>query len=53
MKWLEGFIENPTTYLNGERWNDEIEVPRMVKGEVGSKYGNLKKNVINHDDNAQ
>jgi phage replication O-like protein O len=22
-KWIDGFIPNPTTYLNGERWNDE------------------------------
>lgn len=25
-KWSAGYIENPTTYLNGERWNDEVEV---------------------------
>lgn len=24
-KWLAGYVENPLTYLNGERWNDEIE----------------------------
>jgi hypothetical protein len=24
-KWREGFVENFITYLNGERWNDEIE----------------------------
>lgn len=24
-KWLEGFIPNPLTYLNGDRWDDEIE----------------------------
>lgn len=23
-QWKEGFIPNPTTYLSGERWNDEI-----------------------------
>lgn len=23
-QWKEGYIPNPTTYLNGERWNDEI-----------------------------
>lgn len=23
-KWIDGFIPNPTTYLNQERWNDEI-----------------------------
>lgn len=21
--WIDGFIPNPTTYINGERWNDE------------------------------
>jgi len=25
-KWLEGYIPNPLTYLNQERWNDELEV---------------------------
>jgi len=24
-QWKQGYIPNPTTYLNGERWNDEIE----------------------------
>jgi len=24
-KWLDGFAPNPATYLNQERWNDEIE----------------------------
>ena len=24
-KWREGFICNPTTYLNQERWNDELK----------------------------
>jgi len=23
-KWLEGFIPDPTTYLSGERWEDEL-----------------------------
>ena len=23
-KWIEGFIPHPTTWLNGERWNDEL-----------------------------
>ena len=31
-KWREGFIENPAAYLNGERWNDEIE----ASGETSS-----------------
>lgn len=25
-QWKAGYIPNPTTYLNGERWNDVIEV---------------------------
>ena len=24
-RWLEGYAPDPTTYINGERWNDEIE----------------------------
>jgi len=24
-QWKAGYIPNPTTYFNGERWNDEIE----------------------------
>jgi len=27
--WLEGFIPNPETYLNGRRWEDEIEAPKV------------------------
>lgn len=23
-QWMRGFIPHPTTYLNGERWNDEL-----------------------------
>lgn len=33
-KWLAGFVENPTTYLNGERWNDVIEVEHEYKPEI-------------------
>jgi hypothetical protein len=29
-QWLAGFIPNPMTYLNGERWKDEIE-PAVTK----------------------
>jgi hypothetical protein len=24
-KWLDGYIPHPSTYLNGKRWEDEIE----------------------------
>lgn len=27
-KWIKGYAPNPTTYLNGERWNDEITSTR-------------------------
>jgi uncharacterized protein YdaU (DUF1376 family) len=30
-KWKEGFIPNPQTYLNGDRWEDEIEENRRVQ----------------------
>lgn len=26
--WLEGFVPNPETYLNGARWEDAIEPPK-------------------------
>ncbi len=35
-KWIEGFTENPLTYLNGERWNDEIERPKVQGGHIAS-----------------
>jgi len=25
-RWREGFIPDPTTYLNGDRWEDDVEV---------------------------
>ena len=28
-RWLEGFIPDPTTYLRGSRWEDELEAPRV------------------------
>lgn len=35
-QWREGFIPNPMTYLNGERWTDEIrtEEPKNIIGSV-------------------
>jgi DNA replication protein DnaT len=32
-KWRKGFIPDPTTYLRGDRWNDEIE-PAKERGFV-------------------
>ena len=28
-RWLEGFVPDPTTYLRGSRWEDELEPPRV------------------------
>jgi hypothetical protein len=41
-RWLEGFIPDPTTYLNGERWNDEIDAsqPKGAKPEWAAIPGN-------------
>ncbi len=30
-RWVEGFIPDPTTYLNQERWTDEKEPPKGEK----------------------
>lgn len=30
-KWKDGYIPNPTTYLNGDRWEDEITEVRHEK----------------------
>lgn len=27
-RWLEGFVPDPTTYINGSRWEDALEAPR-------------------------
>ena len=31
-QWLRGFAPNPTTYLNGERWNDEWQKSTGTSG---------------------
>ena len=40
-KWIGGFIPNPTTYLNGDRWEDEIEPDekKISLAERMEKYG--------------
>jgi len=35
-RWLDGFIPDPTTYLNGERWDDEVQ-PQRQNLEMKSK----------------
>ena len=32
--WLDGYIPHPTTYLRGERWDDEIEGEMPEKREL-------------------
>lgn len=27
-QWLDGYIPDPPTYLNQERWNDEVQAPK-------------------------
>ena len=27
-KWIDGYIPNPATYLNGKRWEDELSKPK-------------------------
>lgn len=31
-QWQRGFIPHPATWLNGERWNDELEVSHQPCG---------------------
>lgn len=31
-KWLEGFVPNPLTYINGDRWEDEIQSQKNGTG---------------------
>ena len=34
-RWLDGFRPDPTTYLRGERWNDEIEGGQQRQDDCG------------------
>lgn len=52
--WLRGFIVHPTTYLNQERWDDEIQLehapaPNLALGTpyVKGKYENKGETVLN------
>ena len=31
-QWLDGYVPHPTTYINGERWDDEIEPRKGTDG---------------------
>lgn len=30
-QWQKGYIPHPTTYLNGERWNDELDEEKIIE----------------------
>lgn len=40
-RWLDGFIPNPATYLNGERWHDSI-TPPVITMASGEQHGNRR-----------
>lgn len=52
-RWLDGFIPDPTTYLNQERWEDEIERPKPTgansNGRKFSIFDDVKDLVRNPD----
>lgn len=37
-QWLDGFVPNPSTWLNQERWDDEIETPRQANETDRGRY---------------
>jgi hypothetical protein len=39
--WKKGFILNPMTYLNGERWEDELGIAKSEKAQRLEKFGIL------------
>ena len=41
-QWVEGYTPNPTTYLNQERWNDEISVVKSSNLDNNVPYENGK-----------
>lgn len=48
--WLDGFIPNPATYLNGRRWEDAITPVTAIKA-GGSRAGSLaERNAAVFDD---
>lgn len=49
-QWKEGFIPHPTTYLNGERWNDDLVVyhdNKKTNGTITATPGKYDKVKIN------
>jgi len=47
-QWQRGFVPNPTTWLNGERWNDDI--PKAPQASPTKKYGDyLQREPVKND----
>lgn len=42
-KWLEGFIPNPTTWLNQDRWKDEHSTRSIPSRKLIQKHENLRR----------
>lgn len=40
-QWLNGYIPHPTTWINGERWNDEVFEKKEDKNVESSLYNSL------------
>lgn len=40
-RWKEGFIPDPTTYLNQERWTDELDTSRPTGGNGKPEWAKL------------
>lgn len=37
-QWKRGFVPNPTTYLNQERWTDELQQPKRNESTPADEY---------------
>ena len=42
-KWLEGFIPNPTTWLNQDRWNDEHSTRSIPSRKLVERHENMRR----------
>lgn len=47
-KWIDGYIPNPQTYLNGDRWEDEIQ-----QRQIGAAHGNNTKSLSGNEQRAE
>lgn len=44
-KWLDGFVPNPQTYLNQDRWEDEINTERAKASNGRKTYDDYMQNL--------